>query len=151
MQNVIRRTTLARNQAARKLKIQKKQEVREEVKAFIREQGQQKRNKFQLQKDAQLRRRDDWLRGAIAPKVDSGLQAEIYGTAPPFGMALPKIPTHLRRKFINFAKGDRVAILKGIDKGKIGVIDSVDVERESVTLKDHNIVRVYIPHLFRQD
>jgi large subunit ribosomal protein L24 len=146
MQNVIRRTTLARNQAARKLKIQRKQEVREEVKTFIREQGQQEKNKNQLSKEARLRRKDDWLRGAIAPKVDSGLHAETYGTAPPFGMALPKIPKHLRRKYINFAKGDRVAILKGIDKGKIGVVDSVDPERESVTLKQHNIVCVF-PHL----
>lgn len=142
MQNVIRRTTLARNQAARKVKIRQKQEAREEVKSFIREQGQREHNKHKLSKDAKFRQRDDWLRGAIAPKVDSGLEAETYGTAPPFGMALPKVPKHLRKKYINFAKGDRVAILKGQDKGKIGVIDSVDVERESVTLKDHNIVRV---------
>jgi large subunit ribosomal protein L24 len=144
MQNVIRRTTLARNQAVRRVKIQQKQEVREEVKTFLREQSQREKNKHQLSKDSRLRRRDDWLRGAIAPKVDSGLQAETYGTAPPFGMALPKIPTHLRRKYVNFAKGDRVAILKGPDKGKIGVVDSVDLERESVTLKDHNIVRVIL-------
>ena len=61
------------------------------------------------------------------------------------------VPKHQRKKYVNFAKGDRVAILKGVDKGKIGVIDSVDVERESVTLKDHNIVRIYFPHLFGQD
>jgi large subunit ribosomal protein L24 len=144
MQNVIRRTTLARNQAARRVKIQQKQEVREEVKNFLREQSQREKNKHQLARDSRLRRRDDWLRGAIAPKVDSGLQAETYGTAPPFGMALPKIPKHLRRKYVNFAKGDRVAILRGQDKGKIGVIESVDLERESVTLKDHNIVRVIL-------
>ncbi|CRG85351.1 hypothetical protein PISL3812_02444 [Talaromyces islandicus] len=145
MQNVIRRTALARNQAARKLKIQQKQEAREEVKTFIRENGQQEKNKNQLSKEARLRRTDDWLRGSIAPKVDSGLFAETYGTAPPFGMALPKIPKHQRKKYINFAKGDRVAILKGIDKGKIGVIDSVDPERESVTLKNHNIADVSMP------
>jgi large subunit ribosomal protein L24 len=55
----------------------------------------------------------------------------------------PTIPKHLRRKYINIAAGDRVCIMKGRDKGKIGEVIKVDPNNETVMVKDLNMVRSY--------
>lgn len=142
MQKVIRRTALARNQAKRKSIIASKEAKREEYIASLREQFSRNRMQLDAIRAERERRREDWLRGPLAPRRDVGLEADHYGTLRPDIANLPRIPKHLRRKYINIAPGDRVCIMKGRDKGKINEVTRVDPETESVTVRDLNMVRL---------
>ncbi|KAH8697170.1 hypothetical protein BGW36DRAFT_378115 [Talaromyces proteolyticus] len=145
MQRVIRRTVLAKNQAKRKATILEKNKRREDVKTLIQHQtqGQNARNK--REKNARLNRREDWLRGPLAPKRDSGLEEGYYGSLDSADVQFAVIPEHLRRRYINIAKGDRVCLLKGPDQGKICEVSAVDLTTETIQLRNNNLAHVYIP------
>jgi large subunit ribosomal protein L24 len=136
MQRVIRRTALAKNQAQRKARIAAKKEQRIDNKEALRQRFQDDRYRLDAEKNARTRRRDDWMRGPLAPKRDSGPEAQYYGALPPHAVHAPKVAKHLQRKFINLAPGDRVCLLKGQNKGKILEVMRVDPETETVTVKN---------------
>jgi large subunit ribosomal protein L24 len=140
MQKVIRRTALARNQAKRKAILANKQARREDLKDSLRQRFAFNRIEIDNVRAERLRRREDWMRGPLAPQRDAGLAGQSFGALNPYAMKPPAIPKHLRRKFINLAPGDRVCIMKGRDKGQINEIVRVDPENETVTVKDLNMV-----------
>lgn len=141
MQKVIRRTALARNQAQRKAILNAKAAKREDFKNALRERFAFNRAEIDRIRDERQRRQDDWMRGPLAPQRDAGLEGKSFGALSPESINLPKVPEHLRRKYINIAAGDRVVVTKGRDKGKISEVARVDPESESVTVKDLNVVR----------
>ena len=143
MQKVIQRTTLARNQAARKARILKKKEERLDVVKFFRERDEYQRTQIDTHRASVKARHEDWYKGPLAPHRDSGLTAGTYGTLNPQDTFLPRIPKHLRRQFINVAPGDRVVLLTGPDQGKICEVNTVDEESESITVRDRNQVRYH--------
>ncbi|RJE23721.1 KOW motif domain protein [Aspergillus sclerotialis] len=146
MQNVIRKVALARNQAKRKAILSTKDARRKEWNEFLKGQFSYNRAHLDNIRNERQRRQEDWARGPLAPRRDSGMDGKPFGTLGlEGGLRLPEIPKHMRRKYINFAKGDRVCVMKGRDKGKISEISSVDVESESVTLKDLNLCEMAIP------
>jgi large subunit ribosomal protein L24 len=146
MQKVIRRTALAKNQAQRRARIAAKKEQRVDYKEALRQRFQNDRYRLDAERSARIRRRDDWMRGPLAPKRDSGVEAEYYGALPPHAVHAPKVAQHLRRKFINIAPGDRVSVMKGQNKGKIFEVMRVDMETETVTVK--SAVQVIISHSY---
>jgi large subunit ribosomal protein L24 len=143
MQKIIRRTALARNQAQRKAIRAAKAAEREEFKDALRQRFAFNRIELDNVRAERIRRREDWLRGPLAPKRDAGLDAKTFGSLSPQAMNPPTIPKHLRRKYINIAAGDRVCIMKGRDKGKIGEVIKVDPNNETVMVKDLNMVRFH--------
>ncbi|KAL1996965.1 hypothetical protein VTN49DRAFT_7830 [Thermomyces lanuginosus] len=145
MERVIRRAMVARNQAKRKARIAAKKQQHEELRDMLRSQFQLNRLKIDAEREEKKNRWEDWMRGPLAPKRDAGAQASHYGAITPMAVQPPKIPKHLRRQYINIAPGDRVCLMKGKDKGKIGEVVSVDEETEHVTVKDLNMVDVHIP------
>lgn len=142
MQKVIRRTALARNQAQRKVIRAAKTAEREELKDTLRQRFAYNRIQLDAVRSERERRREDWMRGPLAPQRDAGPEGASFGALSPQAMNPPTIPKHLRRKYINVAAGDRVCILKGKDKGKISEVTRVDESNETVTVKDLNMVRV---------
>jgi large subunit ribosomal protein L24 len=140
MEKVIRRTGLVRNQAQRKANIAAKKERREEWKESLLQRFAYDRIRLDAEREERRRRRDDWMRGPLAPKRDSGVEASYYGALKPSILQPPKVPAHLRREYINIAAGDRVCIMKGRNKGKICEVSSVDPETEMLALKDVNKV-----------
>ncbi|KAL4930644.1 mitochondrial 54S ribosomal protein uL24m [Aspergillus undulatus] len=145
MQKIVRRTALARNQAQRKAIRAAKAAEHEDLRSALRSQFAFKRNELDNIRAERLQRREDYLRGPLAPQRDVGPQGASYGAVHPQAMRPPDIPKHLRRKYINFAPGDRVCIMKGKDKGKIEVVTRVDPDNETVTVKDLNMADVYFP------
>ncbi|KAI9375389.1 hypothetical protein BJX61DRAFT_531593 [Aspergillus egyptiacus] len=145
MQKLIRRTALARNQAKRKTIRSTKKSEREEHKEVLRQTFQYTRIQLDNIRAERLQRREDWMRGPIAPQRDAGFEGRSFGALMPQAMQPPPVPKHLRRKYINFAAGDRVCIMKGRDKGKIGEVARVDAENETVVVKDLNVSDVYFP------
>lgn len=140
MQKIIRRTALARNQAQRKAIRATKKAEREDLKDHLRNKFAYNRIEIDNVRNERQRRREDWLRGPLAPQRDAGLSGKYFGALSPHAMSPTSIPKHLRRKYINIAPGDRVCVMKGKDKGKINEVIRVDPENETVTVKDLNIV-----------
>lgn len=141
MQAVIRRAASARKQASRKaVRLAKKQERadRKENERILKEYNKVQRD---YTKTAKQNRYEDWLKGPLAPKRDSGLDTTLYGAVDSRLVHPPNIPKAERRRFILFAEGDRVCVMKGREQGKIGEITKVDEESETVMIKALNMVR----------
>lgn len=47
-----------------------------------------------------------------------------------------------RAEYLNFASGDRVCVVRGREKGKIGRVENVDEESQSLTVEGVNQVRL---------
>lgn len=144
MQRVIRRTALARNQAQRKRILAAKDAEREELNDSLRQRFTFNRLELDNIRAERQRRREDWMRGPLAPKRDAGPEGKSFGALSPQAMNPPTIPKHLRRRYINIAPGDRVCVIKGNDKGKINEVTRVDSGNETVTVKDTNMVWIWV-------
>lgn len=131
---------MAKRQAARKA-----QKVTEMDKAFDKRQA---RKELQQVKtlgnktivEARKRRREDWLLGPLAPRRDIGDMREKYATVDSRRTQLPDVHPDHRLKLSPFAEGDRVVLLTGRDKGKIGEVRHVDEDSQTVQVKDLNLV-----------
>lgn len=142
MQKVIQRTATARKQAQKKLFRAKREEKLIDRKDTIRMRKEYSRALIDNAKAARQARWEDWAKGPLAPKRDTGIQATTFGALDPVTMHPPKIPAHQRRKHILFTPGDRVCIIRGRDKGKINEITQVNEDSETVLIKDLNVVRI---------
>ena len=90
--------------------------------------------------DERKARKEDWQMGPrIAPRRDAG-KAERYGTIAQALMS-PVEQQQSRRKKAWLAAGDRVAVLEGRDKGKIGYVSVVSPESMTVKVDGLNTVR----------
>ncbi|OAX77916.1 hypothetical protein ACJ72_07780 [Emergomyces africanus] len=145
MQKVIRRAALAANQAKRKARIQAERDRRDEIRKYFQERQRYQRSILDQINAERKSRREDWLKGPLAPKRDAADLEGAYGTLPPERTRPPALPREDRTKFVNFAPGDRVAILKGRERGKIGKVYNVDAESGTLTLIGVNSVDVRYP------
>ena len=148
MQKVIRRTILAENQAARRLARRKETARRERAKSLREQAGFSNRDESATLKAARIARREDWELGPLAPRRDVGDARDTYATinsqrsrGPELGMR-----ERMERKnavggrYMNIVTGDRVVLLEGRDKGKIGKISNIDVPRGECTVEGLNMV-----------
>jgi hypothetical protein len=101
--------------------------------------------------------REDWELGPLRPKRDVGDQKESWGTLNSLRAQGPVLTqTTAWEKQIEFAGrmgreliqvGDRVAILEGRDRGKIGQISHMDFDRAECKVEGLNMVCLYdYPH-----
>lgn len=90
-------------------------------------------------KTTRKNRKEDYDLGPLAPRRDIGKDAETYGTVDSIRFQRVTVPKW-KRRWCGFEVGDRVVLLKGRDKGKIGVVDEKDEESETVRVKDLNMV-----------
>src|SRR5947207_10555487 len=142
MQKVIRRTALAKGQAKRKARIAAAKDRRQQCKADFRERVALQRNLLDETIEERKNRREDWMRGPLAPRRDVGDRHGVYGTVSSQRLRIPKVQPDQKSKYINIAPGDRVCVVRGRDRGKIGKVLRVDADTESVTIDGLNIVRV---------
>lgn len=148
MQKVIQRTVFAEKQAARRLAKKKEKAVRLWVN-HNREQtlGIRKMAAQQL-KDARQARIEDRDLGPLAPRRDVGDMKDAYGTINQSQLQLPEIHDSKRAevlksvggRYLNIAKGDRVVLLDGRDKGKIGKITEIEAKRGMCKVEGLNMV-----------
>lgn len=148
MQKVIRRTILAEKQAARRLGKRKEKYAFEEAKSARFNFRFSQRSASADIKTARQVRREDWELGPLAPRRDVGLKKDTYGTVETHRLQGKKLSFEERVKLNplgdTIVKGDRVVLLEGRDRGKIGKVQSVDSSTQMLTVDGLNMVQ--IPH-----
>ncbi|EME84254.1 uncharacterized protein MYCFIDRAFT_210831 [Pseudocercospora fijiensis CIRAD86] len=103
-----------------------------------------------LQQDRK-NRREDWQAGALAPRRDVGDLQTRYGAIPVFSIHLPERDPEARPKWAPIRKGDRVVVLSGRDRGKIGEVKDYDSVRAAVQVAGLNMVDIIVPEWLRQE
>jgi large subunit ribosomal protein L24 len=148
MQKVIRRTVLAEKQAARRLERRKDKDNRTWRKTNREQNLYSRKESTTALKAARFNRREDWELGPLAPRRDVGDMKDRYGTVSTQALRGPILENDARKKareliggkYMNIVKGDRVVLLEGRDKGKIGKITQVDTDRCEFTVEGLNMV-----------
>ena len=108
----------------------------------------QRRDEVEQIKAARIARREDWELGPLAPKRDVGDKAETYGTVNTLRSKGPVLTKKARwdqrlyigGKYPTIVVGDRVAIMEGRDKGKIGMVVEMDFSRGECKVEGLNMV-----------
>lgn len=92
-------------------------------------------------KTARKNYKDDWNMGPLRPNRAYGDSADLHGVMRREDMSSPEIPEHmLEGKTWPIVKDDRVVIIRGRNKGRIGEVSEVMKHRNLVLLKDVNKV-----------
>lgn len=151
MQRIIQRSAAAKRNADRR--VQKIVEHHEKGQGWSRRNEAQRIRKYNhaLIKDARLARQEDWARGALAPRRDVGDNADKYGSVDIFHMNWAERQEARKPEWSHIVEGDRVVMIKGRDKGKIGVVENLDMDRGAVNIKDINMGDINIPKWAQQE
>lgn len=151
MQKVIQRSQQAKRQADRRFK--KMLEHAEKGEAWSRANEARRLRKFNhgLIKDARAARKEDWARGALAPRRDVGDLAEKYGSVDIFHMNFAEKQEAKKLEWHHIVEGDRVVVIRGRDKGKIAEVEDLDKSRDAVKVKGLNVGDVNIPEFVQQE
>lgn len=141
MQKVLRRTALAKTQAVRKAA--KRSDKNRKIEAKL-QKGNDTLVQREVAKDirhARQVRRERHELGPLAPRWDVGEQTDSYGTMDQRRLRGKEISREERMKYWNIVEGDRVVIITGREKGRIGEVKSCDKKTEQVTVAELNKVR----------
>ncbi|KFY13799.1 hypothetical protein V491_06271, partial [Pseudogymnoascus sp. VKM F-3775] len=152
MQAVIRRTVLAERQAARRLVKRRIKNHHEEMKTRREHERFAQKNLTGDIKTARAARREDYDLGPLAPRRDVGLKKDTYGTIHSHRLHGQKLTMEERLavnpsggRYANIVAGDRVVVLEGADKGRIGKVQSFDKEKQQITVEGLNMVDIAVP------
>jgi large subunit ribosomal protein L24 len=151
MQKVIQRSQLAKRSADRRL--QKLAEHHEKGQAWSRRNEAHRLRAYNhgLIKTAREARKEDWARGALAPRRDVGDLATTYGSVGMFNMNGPERQEKNKPKWRSIIEGDRVVVIKGREKGKIAAVTNYDNDRGTVKLDGVNMGDVNVPQWAQQE
>jgi large subunit ribosomal protein L24 len=83
--------------------------------------------------------------GPLAPNRLAGKDSGSYGMMNYQSIRTPPVLAAERPKYFNFAVDDRVVVINGREKGKIGKVTEIDQERQTVGILDVNIVSLSNP------
>lgn len=144
---------MAEVQAARRLAKRKAKKTKDFLNTRREQTNFSRKDESAQVKTARRARREDWELGPLAPRRDVGHAKETYGTINAQrtrGQALTldereQLFAPFGGKFLNIVAEDRVVVLEGRDKGKIGKIANVDRLRGEVTVRGLNMVDVAVP------
>lgn len=148
MQKVIQRTIFAEKQAARRLS--KKKDKAANAWQNSRRIEHERRLKTATSNLAAARqaRVEDRELGPLAPRRDVGDNMNSYGTVDQEYLRLGKMTLkeraeqlkNLGGRYLSITKGDRVVLLEGRDKGKIGKVTEIDATRGMCKVEGMNMV-----------
>lgn len=158
MQKLLRRTAQAEKQAARR-KAKRNDSLKRATQNldFRKRMGAVRDANLSLNA-ARLRRREDWELGPLAPQRDTpirGQDGSYWGS-----LSLTRTMTELPdkqvalackwaggKKYLCIKPGDRVAIMQGPDKGKIGTVRSIEEKEGAAILEGDHLQVSWIIHV----
>ncbi|KAH7407758.1 hypothetical protein BKA64DRAFT_743355 [Cadophora sp. MPI-SDFR-AT-0126] len=153
MQKVFRRTILAEKQVARRSAKRSQKKLRDKWNNQRDQNNYHRKDEIKAIKDARFARREDYELGPLAPRRDVGTQKDSYGTVsltrmqgrPLHGKEKWDILNFWGGKFLNIQVGDRVVILEGRDKGKIGKIKEINPKAADCMVEGLNMMDIHVP------
>ncbi|EMC97566.1 hypothetical protein BAUCODRAFT_68328 [Baudoinia panamericana UAMH 10762] len=102
-------------------------------------------------RQARINRQVDWDTGALAPRRDAGENATGYGALGIQNLNMAELPNKHQVKRSLIVEGDRVAVIRGREKGKIGSVTQYSKESNSVKIKGVNVVDVVVPEYLTRE
>ncbi|KAI8960512.1 hypothetical protein F5Y11DRAFT_349443 [Daldinia sp. FL1419] len=161
MQKILRRVATAERVVAKRTKVKDLKWYKKEKKEQYQDQRQQiamAQEEFNRAKQAV---RDEWELGPLAPRRDvaewAGAKGAIHEAR---YAAYGKVSLAMRNRrcqwaggayHLNITTGDRVVLIDGPDKGRIGKIKSIDYEKAEVIVSDLNKANIRIQAEIRED
>ncbi|KAI9806191.1 MAG: hypothetical protein M1825_006306 [Sarcosagium campestre] len=145
MERVLRRTSLAKAQAIKKLakRAEKNAAIDRKVKKLQHQQVSKAPGQDILAE--RRNRREDWELGPLAPRRDVGTERELIGAMDGRRARLREVPREERIRFWPIVPDDRVVLLDGRDKGKIGVVKTTNSKTNGLTVSGLNMVEIKLP------
>jgi large subunit ribosomal protein L24 len=132
--------------------------------AVLQLQKWQNENIKKVRKRALENAREDWLLGPLRPNRAVGANKDKYGTLSGQQAQRPEIPVHTQKnrnearskrgleleyplvvddkKYFHIAKDDRVVVIRGREKGKIGTVQAVVGRTHELIITGVNFVRL---------
>lgn len=150
MLKVVSRAARAKNQAHKVLtRFNKKKES-----LRLKDDMRQEKNRLRaLAAEAQASRKEtkeDRMLGPLAPRRALTMEeVEGYGAVAQERIATEYVPKDKRIRYWNIVINDRVVVLKGQDRHKIGVVKAVDKKRNEVVVGGMNKVHIH-EHTYRR-
>lgn len=152
MQKLLKRTKQAERQVARRKDKRTAMRERLEAQSDFKARMSSLKDINRSVAAARLRRREDWELGPLAPRRDTPLKDEngaYWGSASlqqnmsEFGERQRELACKWAggTRYLCLKAGDRVAIMQGADKGKIGVVRSI-MEEEAMVVVDGDHLQV---------
>jgi large subunit ribosomal protein L24 len=96
-------------------------------------------------KQARQNYKDDWTLGHLAPRRDVGEHTGTYGAVDANVLRLPERRAEDYKQWFAIGPGDRVVVIKGREKGRIGIVEELDETRESLTIRNMNLHYIILP------
>ncbi|KAI0855497.1 hypothetical protein F4860DRAFT_33430 [Xylaria cubensis] len=160
MQKIARRVATAERVAVKRQKAKTNRFVRHEKNEALQQGKQHMQGAADEVESAKQAIRNDWAMGALSPRQDVGQFHEAHGSITqvrfPGGTGLSLAKRNARCQwaggahYLSLAVGDRVVLLDGPDKGRIGKIGEIDHDSANVTVKDLNKANVVVNHFLRE-
>ncbi|KAI0552743.1 hypothetical protein F4679DRAFT_49093 [Xylaria curta] len=161
MQKIARRVATAERVAAKRQKAKTTRFRRHEKKEAFQHNTSQTKVAADDVKTAKQAIRDDWAMGTLSPRLDVGGFHDAHGSISqaryPGAVSMSLAKRNARCQwaggayYLNLAVGDRVVLLDGPDKGRIGKISDISHRTAEVTVKDLNKSNILIPPYLRDD
>lgn len=154
MQKLLKRTAQAEKQVARRKALRRNIDKRAEEQQDFKKRMQALTNANRALIDARRSRREDYELGSLAPRRDTPIKDAngAFWGAINLGRGMSKLGWKQRDLACKWAggvqhlcvkAGDRVAIMQGPDKGKIGTVRSID-EDDGVFVLDGDHLQVWL-------
>ncbi|KAK5149367.1 hypothetical protein LTS14_010975, partial [Recurvomyces mirabilis] len=102
-------------------------------------------------KNARLNRAEDWALGSLAPRRDVGEKAKNYGAMTIYDINATDLNKKDQPKWIPYSEGDRVVVMTGRFKGKIGEVTETSEKQGTVRVKGVNVTDVIIPEWMNRE
>lgn len=119
-------------------------------------------NVTKVKREALRRAKEDWQLGSLRPNRAIGEREQKYGTLTLEQMQKPEIPVHTQKnrnearskkgldpeyplvvddkKYFHIVKDDRVVVIRGREKGKIGIVHEIMDRTHDVIVRGLNMV-----------
>ncbi|GAB7348220.1 hypothetical protein MBLNU459_g6217t1 [Dothideomycetes sp. NU459] len=153
MQKAISRTAAAQKHAARRAAQQGAKRANEHEWQYRQTQKNKAAVSASYVKNERVRRREAYEAGPLAPRHDVGEDADKYATADPYVInnASGRLWQHYKDEVCPFAEGDRVVMLEGRDKGRIGRLSEVNHKGGVVKVNGLNMADWHVPEYMRME
>ncbi|KAI0453177.1 hypothetical protein F5B21DRAFT_480405 [Xylaria acuta] len=160
MQKIARRVATAERVAAKRQKTKNIRFHKHEKKTESKQSVAQIREAANEVKGAKQAIRDDWAMGAQSPRKDIGEFHDALGSITQHrfssrGLTLAKRNARCQwaggAHYLSLAAGDRVVLLDGPDKGRIGEVAEINHEGAEVTVKELNKTNIRVMEYMKDE